>query len=582
MQISRRSTILATALVASVVVPMTALAAPADDPAGPAAGASDTAPGRVVVQYLDGVDHPSQVALERAHGASRISEIPQLGVHVLSVPAAAEDAVVAALARSGRVAFAEPDVEVHPSYVTPNDPEWTLQWGPRKTSTHVAWETTTGASDVTIAILDTGLTPTADFDGKVLPGRNVLTGTSDVTDANGHGTRVASIAGAATDNATGIAGYCWQCKLLPVKVMESSGWMSDVAKGVVWATDNGADVVSMSLGGSSGDSAMQSAVQYAASRNVLLVAAAGNSGSSAPMYPAAYAEVIAVAGSTKSDTLYSWSNYGSWVDVAAPGSHQAMGTDGTVWSSTGTSSATPAVAGIAGLALSLGNAPTATQVRSALQSAAVSIGSGVRYGRVDAAATLAALGGAPAPTTSPEPSPVAPTVAVSSPTAGQTVSGTVTVKGSAQSNDGASISRVEVSWAGTTKVATGTTSWSVSFDTTTMPEGTSRITATATTSSGAVSSASVDVVVQQPTGPEPASDPALSVSTGKIKGQNVARLSWSSDVGSNVTVLSDGKAVAQGVSGTTFEHRTGTKGGHRATYQVCGSTACSAQVLASW
>ncbi|HVM13144.1 MAG TPA: S8 family serine peptidase [Egibacteraceae bacterium] len=403
-------TAVALALAVAGTVPVPAAAETADD----------LVPGQILVKFRPGAPEHAKGQARRDAGAAQVKTIGQLGVHVWRVREHATARALAALQRNPHVEYAEQDARTVLADVTPNDPWWRYQWGPKNTNTPAAWTTTTGSTAVTIAVLDTGLTPSAEFSGKVLPGRNVLDGTADVTDYNGHGTLAASVAAATTNNAGGIAGYCWSCMLLPVKVLASSGTMSDVADGIVWATDKGADVISMSLGGHSGTTTVQNAVGYAASRGVVLVAAAGNDGSTSPMYPAAYPEVIGVAGSTSSNTLYSWSNYGPWIDVAAPGEHQAIGKDGTVWGYSGTSSATPAVAGIAGLALSTDHKPTATQVRQALNNGAVNIGAGVKHGRVDALNTLTLLNGGPAPAdTTP---PTAPGSLSATATSAQSVS----------------------------------------------------------------------------------------------------------------------------------------------------------------
>jgi len=177
----------------------------------------------------------------------------------------------------------------------------------------------------------------------------------------------------------------------------------------------------MSLAGTTGTSTLQSAVQYAHAHGVVLVAASGNYGNATPTYPAAYPEVLGVAGSDPNDALYSWSDYGSWVKLAAPGCNYTTGRSGWYGSFCGTSAATPAVAGIAGLAFSYAPTTSNTIVESAIESSSVKLGSAVTYGRVDAYGTLLALGappasGSPTPTMTP-----APTVAPS-PTATPTPS----------------------------------------------------------------------------------------------------------------------------------------------------------------
>ena len=375
------------------------------------AGVEDTVPGRVLVRFTPGASAAARQRALNAAGAEQESTIEQIGVMVTRVPEHAMERVLAALQRNPLVEFAELDTVVHADAevgVVPNDPWWAYQWGIRQVEAPRAWATTRGSASVVIAILDTGVNPVPDLVEKLVPGRNVLTGTSDVSDNNGHGTLSAGVAAASTDNGMDVAGYCWSCSIMPVKVMESSsGTMSDLARGVIWAADNGAAVISMSVSGSSGTNTMLSAVRYARDRDVVLVAAAGNSGNSTARYPAAYAEVIGVAGTDSSDVLYAWSNYGDWVDVAAPGFNRSTTKDGGVTSYAGTSSATPAAAGVLGLARATG--ASAAQAREALQQGPVPLSS-VRYGRIDANRMLQWIGTPPPPSEpgadpGPEPDP---------------------------------------------------------------------------------------------------------------------------------------------------------------------------------
>lgn len=572
-----------------------AMALPAGASAAPAS-TGDEVPGRILVKFAPGASAAAKSAARSAVGASRIKSIPQLGVDVLKVPATASATALARLQRNPNVAYAESDrvAKLEATAVSANDPDFSRQWGLTRTETTRAWSLSKGSAQTKIAILDTGVNSVPDLRNKLLPGRNTMAGNNNVTDTNGHGTWAAGVAGAQTNNAGDVASYCWSCSIIPVKVMDSdAGTMSDVAAGITWASDQGAAIISMSLSGASGTTTLHNAVKYAQSRGVLLVAAAGNQGGTAQRFPAAYPEVVSVAGTDSRDVLYSWSNYGSWVDVSAPGSNRTTNRDGGTIGFGGTSSATPAVAGIAGLAMALPSKPSAAQVRSALNSAATSIGNQIRYGRVDALATLNALGGQPTePAPAPAPAPAAPTVAITSPSNGATVTGTVTVAGTSKSNDAASVTRVDVTVAGTTRTASGTTSWSTSVDTTALPEGTHRVTAKATTSSGGSSSTSVDVTVKHPA-PEPAPEPTpmepqapaepwLKVATGKVKGANVATLTWDSSIGASATVWRDGVAIASKVTGTSFQDNTRSKGGFTATYQVCSTNGCTQATTASW
>jgi len=275
----------------------------------------------------------------------------------------------------------------------PTDPLWQRQQGLAQIGAPSAWAVTTGSPRVVIAVLDTGVDLTQpDLQGALVPGYDIVDGTNDPSDDNGHGTRTAGIVGARGDNGLGISGVCPRCSIMPVKVVGADGTATglDVASGITWATDHGAAVISLSLGGSQ-SSAVAGAVHYAESKGVLVVAAAGNGGSSEPFYPAADPGVLSVAATQTNGRLYPWSNRGSWVAVAAPGCDTTTFNGGGFGKFCGTSASAPVVAGLAGLALSYSPGSSAATIEHAIVSSAHGI-DGVSGGRVDAAGTLAALG----------------------------------------------------------------------------------------------------------------------------------------------------------------------------------------------
>lgn len=416
------------AATATLVISTLAFAVPAGHAAGASASApapaatrgpvgSTFVPGRLLVRFQTGTSAAEQATVVRGVGATDAGSIRDLGVHVVEVPTGAEQRVADALLRTGKVAYAERDSVVRVTAV-PNDPMWAQQWGPAKISAPTAWDNTTGSASTVVAVLDSGVTFThPDMQGRFVPGYDFINNDSDPTDDYGHGTETAGIVGASANNATGIAGMCWSCSIMPMKVVNSAGsstW-SAIASAITWATDHGAKVISMSLAGPSGSTTAQNAINYAVAHDVAVVASAGNSGDTTTMYPGSYPGVLSVAGTQSNDALYSWSTYGSWVDVAAPGCDYTTTRSGGYGSFCGTSAATPVVAGLIGLARSLAPSASVTQVIDAVESSAVNIGSVVAYGRVDAAGTLNALGGNATPqptpttststTTSPSPSP---------------------------------------------------------------------------------------------------------------------------------------------------------------------------------
>jgi hypothetical protein len=269
-----------------------------------------------------------------------------------------------------------------------------------------------GAAAPTIAVVDTGVDPKA-CGCNLKQQVNLYTGTGPNSggDGRGHGTMVAGIAAAVTNNGQGVAGGTWRGKIMPVKVLDSTGSADDetIAAGITFAVDHGASVINMSLGGPGASTTLQSAVDYATSHNVVVVAAAGNDGGTAnaavPHYPAACNGVIAVGATDSAGNHSSFSSYGPWISVVAPGE----GIWSTTWatssnrfslygSGSGTSFSSPLVAAVALLMRSANpNADQAT-IRARLIGSADDLGapgfdSIYGAGMVDAAAALAAATG---------------------------------------------------------------------------------------------------------------------------------------------------------------------------------------------
>jgi len=280
--------------------------------------------------------------------------------------------------------------------VSVDDPLFSQQWGMTATNAPTAWRTSTGSAPVVVAVVDTGVDAShPDLAGRVLPGWNAIDGSTNTTDDNGHGTEVAGIIAAASGNGTGVASYCWRCRILPVKVLgpHGDGNTADVAKGIRWAADHGARVINVSLGTFVDDGGLEDAVAYARSRNAIVVAAAGN----APglrAFPAGDAGALAVAGSDADGQLYPWSNAGSWIQLAAPGSNITTSPNGGYADFVGTSAAAPVVSGIAAFLLSADPTASDDAIVSALEQTAHPT-QGVSFGIVDAAAALQALLPAP-------------------------------------------------------------------------------------------------------------------------------------------------------------------------------------------
>lgn len=358
---------------------------------------------QLLVKFAEGTPNAVARAALADAGVAPDGLIGPTDTRVVAVPPEKRAAALAALKASGAVEYAERDVMLTAFDTIPNDAHWAGQWGPRKVSAPKAWDASRGSARVVIAVLDTGVDlDHPDLRGSLVSGYDFVNEDSDAADDHGHGTAAAGVIAARTNNARGVAGICWACSIMPVKVLgaDGSGDTSTVARGIVWAADHGAHVISMSLGGPGTTQTIAEAVAYAVGKGVVLVAAAGNEGTSLRSYPAAIPGVVGVAATDSSDRRYDWSNYGPWVRVAAPGCNAAPLDGGDYGDFCGTSSATPVVAGLAGLVLSRKPDATRGEVEHAIESAATPIGPDVQHGRVDAAGTLSTFG--------PQPSLAAP------------------------------------------------------------------------------------------------------------------------------------------------------------------------------
>ena len=237
------------------------------------------------------------------------------------------DAIIARLAADPRVEAVE-RAGIAKMLFTPNDPKFTEQWHMTRAGAETAWDYACGAG-VTVAVVDTGIAcydadgfmKGSDLEGTAcVGGYNFVAKNEIAADDQGHGTHVAGTIAQTTNNGVGAAGLAHCAKLMPVKVLSGKGWgtMADVAEGIRWAADHGAQVINLSLGAPSKSSVVEKAVQHALGKGVIVVAAAGNSGRSVG-YPAAYPGVIAVSATDKNDSIAWFSSRGPEVTIGAPG-----------------------------------------------------------------------------------------------------------------------------------------------------------------------------------------------------------------------------------------------------------------------
>jgi serine protease len=360
---------------------------------------SEEAPARVVSTTLDSDGRPVVTVKEATDKASAIKLVEDAQ--------SAENAV-----------GVEMDAKVYAIGVpTGSDPSRSQQWSLDKIRTAEAWQRSTGAG-VKVAVIDSGVDAThPDLQGNVLSGFDAITDRAgSTTDRHGHGTHVAGTIAAVTGNNVGVTAVAPDVKILPVKVLSDSGSgnMSDTAEGIVWAADNGAQVINMSLGSTTKVAAVSNAISYARSKGVTVIAAVGNDREkgSPTSYPAADAGVIGVAATDSGDRIGHYSTAGSYVDVAAPGTNILSTYPGGQYKTMmGTSMATPHVAAVAALLKGYQSSLTPDQIETALEKSAVDLGQAgfdndFGNGRIDAVAALNAV--APAPTTPPTTTPTTP------------------------------------------------------------------------------------------------------------------------------------------------------------------------------
>ncbi len=393
---------------------------------------------QVLVKYKPGRSAGVKSAVLRSVGAASRKEIGKLGIQVVPVPKGQTlQSFVAQLKRNDDVEFAEPDGVLR---AFTNDPDFSTQYSIKSDQTKVvdAWSTTTGSPTVVVAVIDTGITLThqdlvnqlwtnpspsgtsglhgkqieIDWDGDGdctetdprLGPEQCASGTpTDDNNSEYHGTRVSGIIAAETNNALNMAGVAYGCRIMAVKALNADGLgsYSAIAEAIEYATDNGATVINMSLGGdlADGSDAVIAAVNRAIDNNIVVVAAAGNNGNASPVsFPASISSVIAVGATDSSKTLAVFSCTGNSLDLVAPGvgilstippnSTSSSGGDGTSFSA-------PIVAGVAALIRSISPNMSVADVTKYIDFTATDLGSGgfdksYGFGLLNAAAAVQA------------------------------------------------------------------------------------------------------------------------------------------------------------------------------------------------
>ncbi|MBL8315826.1 MAG: S8 family serine peptidase [Rubrivivax sp.] len=463
-------------------------------------GAAQAAPpvewakGRVIVQVRPGLSDAELEKVLKPHGGAA-KRLGQSTLFVITLPPTqSEVAVAALLAHNPHFKFAELDYRVAPNMAA-NDPYAGSAWHLSKIGAPTAWDVSVG-SGVTVAVLDSGVDPThPDLSTRLVPGWNFYDNNSNTSDVYGHGTQVAGGVAATINNSIGVASVAGQASIMPIRVTDTSGagYTSMIANGLTYAADRGVRVANISFANQPSRSAVVSAAQYMKDKGGLVFVAAGNSGISEPFTPTT--SMIPVSATDGNDVKASWSSYGSYVALSAPGVGIYTTTRGGGYTAaSGTSIATPVAAGVAALTMAARPSLKNTEVESILFSSATDLGTAGRdtyygHGRVDAGRSVsAALSFVSTADTQ------APTVAIAAPLGSATVSGTTTVDVTAADNVG--VSRVDLLVNGA-KFATDTSApFGFSWNTTGVANGMASLVAVAYDAAGnSTSSTTVSINV---------------------------------------------------------------------------------------
>jgi len=382
-------------------------------------------------------------ALKPHYGKSRI-HLKNINTHIVELPEGADEvAVMRELKNDPRLKFVELDMLLSPD-ATVLDPSYSSSWALPKIQTPTAWDSANG-SGVIIAILDSGVDGThPDLASNMVPGWNMYDNNADTSDVQGHGTLVAGSAAMVANNGNGSAGVAWGAKIMPVRITgpDGFGYFSTIAQGINWAADHGARVANISYG-ASGSSTVQSAAQYMRNKGGVVMVSAGNSGVLENF--AANDSMLSVAATDSSDQRTSWSSYGSYVDISAPGlSIYTTLRGGGYGNVSGTSLSSPIVAATAALMISANNNISPVDIDQILKSTALDLGAAgydIYYGagRVDAAKAVAAAQSIIKTSISLDTQ--TPTILITSPV-GSTVSGSVPVD--VKYSDNIGVTRVEL------------------------------------------------------------------------------------------------------------------------------------------
>jgi hypothetical protein len=537
---------------------------------------------RILVQPKAGLSNAELDKILKTHGGRRTHHLPQINVHVVELPAqASEIAVINILRGNPHIKFAELDVALEPNLAV-NDPYYSNAWHLPKIGVPQAWDIKTGAG-VVIAILDTGVDSAhPDLSPQMVPGWNTYDNNNNTSDVHGHGTMVSGMAVAAGNNAAGSAGVAFGSKLMPIRITDTSGYgyFSTMASGIMWAADQGARVASISFQGAAGSSTVNSAAQYMRSKGGVVLTASGNTGVVEAYAPSDYLTVVSASDS--SNNVASFSSYGEFVDISAPGvSIFSTKNGGGYGSGSGTSAASPVAAGVYALMMAANPSLSPATLDNIAFTTALDVGAAGKdlkagWGVVNAGGAVLKAAQTMASDST------APSASIMSPSVGTKVGGLVPV--GVNSTDNLAVTRVELYVNGSLYATDITAPYAFSWDTSAMNDGSATLLAKAYDAAGNIGSSSVGVIVANDTmAPEvtiqnPANGAVLSgtvtVSASATDNKKVASMS----------LYIDGKEVAKGFSSSlSYSWDTGSgakkKGGGKKP-KTATTTAHAVQVVA--
>lgn len=450
--------------------------------------------GRLLVQPRAGLSLQELDKKLRVHGGRRVGSIPKINVHIVQLPSQANEiAVLQQLSTDRHIKFVELDRQLAPS-LTPNDPSYASGWHLPRIAAPEAWDYSVG-SGITVAILDSGVDAShPDLAAAMVPGYDAYDNNTDTRDVYGHGTKVAGAAAMIGNNLTGGTGVSFSSRIMPIRITDTAGYgyLSSMAAGLVWAADHGARVANISFEDVCDSPTVLNAAQYMRNKNGVVVAAAGNTGTQ--QATVASDLITCVSATDSSDAVTSWSSYGNYVDLAAPGVGIYTTTMGGGYGSvSGTSFSAPITAGAYALMMAANPRLAPSQLDDALFSTAVDLGSAgydayYGNGRIDASAAVARVR-----TTTSTVDGTAPIVSITSPSDGLNVSGLIAVNADATDNIG--VTRVELYAGGNLVGSDASAPYEFSWDTSGLADGQVSLQARAFDAAGNVGTSDVTVNV---------------------------------------------------------------------------------------